>query len=187
MTTAQQRYRLQVAHALKRWALAWTFRTRTSKPHTRTVSFLPEGMIERHHQRPPLWSAAGVVRGNPMASQRQIAANKCNGAKSRGPSTQQGKARSRMNALRHGLAAVSIKTTAAFADDHPFADDSCLGAMYQRLRQIEGERVKAVNDVHSWSRSENLDTLHLAVRRLATLERYSQRSHSKLKRFIFLS
>ena len=69
--------------------------------------------------------------------------------------------------------------------DHPFADDSCVGAMYHRLRQIEVERVKVLNEVHNLSRSEDLDTLHTAVRRLAALERYSQRSHSKLKRFIF--
>src|ERR1700752_4402874 len=46
----------------------------------------------------------------------QIAANKRNGAKNRGPRSQEGRsafseARSLMNALRHCLAAVSINTT----------------------------------------------------------------------------
>ena len=59
--------------------------------------------------------------------------------------------------------------------------------MYQRLRQIEVERVKVLNEVHNLSRSEDLDMLHTAVRRLAALERYSQRSHSKLKKRFFLN
>jgi hypothetical protein len=111
-----------------------------------------------------------------MASQRQMAANKRNAAKSRGPQTQQGKARSRMNALRHGLAAVTINTTTGTADD--------LDAMYQRLRQIEVERVKILNEVGKLSASTEPSTLHKAVRQLAMLERYSQRSHSKLKKYL---
>ena len=90
-----------------------------------------------------------------------------------------------MNALRHGLAAVSINTSPGTAHDSATVDDSGVDAMYQRLRQIEVERVKVLNDVHILSASQDLDTLHTAVRRLAALERYSQRAHSQLKKRIF--
>jgi hypothetical protein len=40
-----------------------------------------------------------------MASERQIAANRQNAKRSRGPKTEHGKARSSRNALRHGFSA----------------------------------------------------------------------------------
>jgi hypothetical protein len=80
---------------------------------------------------------------------------------------------------------VSINTTTRTGDDNATVDDSSVDAMYQRLRQIEVERVKILNDVHNSSASQDFDKLHTAVRRLVALERYSRRAHSKLKKQIF--
>ena len=43
-----------------------------------------------------------------MSSLKQIEANRRNALKSTGPTTQEGKERSRCNALRHGLSAETI-------------------------------------------------------------------------------
>lgn len=85
-----------------------------------------------------------------------------------------------MNALRYGLAA---KITATI-DDHATPEDSFADAMYLRLRQIEVERVKVLNDFYSLSGAQDIDKLQTVLRFLVALERYSQRSHSKLKKHI---
>jgi hypothetical protein len=52
-----------------------------------------------------------------MATERQIAANRLNGLKSKGPVTDEGKARSRRNALTHGLAGDGQVVAETLADD----------------------------------------------------------------------
>jgi len=57
-----------------------------------------------------------------MTSERQIAANRLNGRKSRGPRTTAGKSTASRNAVRHGLAAIGRRQpieTAAWR--RPFA------------------------------------------------------------------
>jgi len=58
-----------------------------------------------------------------MATEKQIAASRANGAKSRGPVTPDGKRRSSQNARRHGLAAAAVVA--------------------------EGELVESFNDLHA--------------------------------------
>ena len=116
-----------------------------------------------------------------MASQRQILANRRNATKSRGPQTQQGKERSRMNALRHGLAAATINSSDLGDEDPP-----SLAMVYQRLRKIEIEREKAFKKIGVISDLIDLGTLCAHLRELAALERYAQRAHSKLTKQLSL-
>ena len=53
-----------------------------------------------------------------MSSFRQIEANRRNAALSTGPVTEDGKKRSRQNAVRHGLTAETVITALEDADDY---------------------------------------------------------------------
>jgi hypothetical protein len=53
---------------------------------------------------------------NPMATEKQIAANRANALRSTGPKTPEGKAQSSLNALRHGLLARTVVLRAESQD-----------------------------------------------------------------------
>ena len=66
-------------------------------------------------------------------SQRKLEANRRNAQRSTGPRTAEGKARSRCNALRHGLRSEEV----LFGSDHRPADPE-LQAVYEGLQQHYG-------------------------------------------------
>ena len=75
-----------------------------------------------------------------MASDRRIVANRLNAKKSTGPKTEDGKQRSRRNALRHGLTAETIVSVLEDPADYE-AFEAEIGGDYQPRTAIEHELV----------------------------------------------
>jgi hypothetical protein len=130
-----------------------------------------------------------------MTSDRKIASNSSNAKKSTGPKSEAGRVRSRLNALRHGLA-VSIGSQPSFSDDIEILAMVLVGegglpiefarqaAEAQidllRVRKIRASRFNAIvgdADAQAYAKlSENL----------AKLERYERRAFSRRKRALQL-
>ena len=75
-----------------------------------------------------------------MSSLRQIEANRRNARLSTGPVTEEGKAKSRRNALRHGLAAETVIVALEDADDYA-AFEMAVTADYDAQSAVERELV----------------------------------------------
>jgi hypothetical protein len=75
-----------------------------------------------------------------MTSYRQIEANRRNGRKSTGPKTEEGKQRSRRNAVRHGLTAETVISALEDADDYR-AFEAAIIADYDAQSAVERELV----------------------------------------------
>jgi hypothetical protein len=130
-----------------------------------------------------------------MTSERKIAANRNNAKKSTGPRSDAGRAVSRLNALRHGLAA-TIGNDAAFDGDvADLAKVISSASGLQSVSEVAREAAEAQLDL---SRIQKIRT-HLYATiyfvdgagpdrlpelndKLAKLERYERRAFSRRKR-----
>ncbi len=75
-----------------------------------------------------------------MSSVRQFEANRLNALKSTGPRTEEGKERSRCNAVRHGLTAETVIAHLEDADDYQGFEEA-VASGYAPVTAVERELV----------------------------------------------
>ena len=89
---------------------------------------------------PKIQNEANCCGWAPMTSFRQIEANRRNARKSTGPITEEGKQRSRCNAVRHGLTAETVIGALEDAEDYK-AFEAAIIADYDAQSAVERELV----------------------------------------------
>lgn len=104
-----------------------------------------------------------------MATQRQIDANRRNAAKSTGPRTEAGKARSKLNALCHTL-----------ATEGWMLENSTL-SIEKRLRQIQNVRVEQLVKLKFSIAASDHKGTEIAIKKIARLQRYEGRLYRHLQ------
>jgi hypothetical protein len=122
-----------------------------------------------------------------MASERQIAANRRNAKKSSGPRSADGKARSRRNALRHGLS-IASRAIPAFEQDvmllaralSPAGEDIGDGALIAADAEIDILRIRKYRAaLIEESRGQASSPSFNLADKLDTLERYERRAFAR--------
>jgi hypothetical protein len=118
-----------------------------------------------------------------VSSQDKITANRRNGARSRGPRTSSGKAKSRLNALRHGLASQQAVAT---ADVSALANAICGEHGYPACLEPATRLAESLLTLHKIEEARlhiiEMGRLAASVTELASLRRYERRALSRQKR-----
>ena len=106
----------------------------------RAVTSDPTSVPRIPQPRPKSQNKANCHGGRSMTSFRQIEANRRNARKSTGPITEEGKQRSRCNAVRHGLTAETVIGALEDAEDYK-AFEAAIIADYDAQSAVERELV----------------------------------------------
>jgi hypothetical protein len=129
-------------------------------------------------------------RSEPMATEKQIAANRANAKRSTGPKTANGKMVSSRNAYRHGLSrplslgpdtSAKVEAIAQAVMGEGAAEEQLVSATEFARAQLELWRIRATRaDLMTAIEHDSTNTREL--RQLAALDRYERYAHTRRRR-----